>query len=84
MGGKGKGAGKTQKKPSGSKAPSHNSFELLEEEVEEEGIQKKPEDQQSEKGKEASMEITQEQNEHKIDPLSTMELRRDHDMTLEL
>lgn len=27
------------------------------------------------------MEITQEQNEHKTNPLSTMEIERDHDMT---
>lgn len=33
------------------------------------------------KGKETSMEFTQEHNEHIIDPLSTMEIEKDHEMT---
>ena len=33
------------------------------------------------KGKETSMEFTQEQNEHTTDPLSTMEIEKDQEMT---
>jgi len=82
VGGKGKGGGKmSQNKPSESKIPSHNSFEILGEEGEENGMHKKPEDYHSEKEKEDSMEIIQEYNVQKDDPPSTMELRRDLEMT---
>ena len=57
-------------------------FETLEEEGGENGMHRKPENYHIEKDKEDNMEIIQEQNGLKEDPPSTMELGRDHEMTL--
>ena len=80
--GRGKGGGrKHQNKPNENKLPSHNSFEILEEEGEENGRSKDLENISTEKGEEDSMDITQENNELKEDPLSTIGLGRDQEMT---
>eukprot|EP00253_Pinus_taeda_P022907 PITA_22907 len=85
VGGKGKGGGrKTQKNhtENDKKTRSYNSFEILGEKEVDGGDQKSTENQAVRgKGKETNMEFTQEQNEHKMDPLSTMEIERDHEMT---
>jgi len=77
VGGKGKGWGrKTQKNliANDNKTKSYNSFEILGEKEADEGDQESTENQTARgKGKETSMEFTQEQNEHTMDPLSTME-----------
>jgi len=85
VGGKGKGGGrKTQKNPTenDNKTRSYNSFEILGEKEVDGGDQKSTENQAARgKGKETSMEFTQEQNEHTMDPLTTMEIEKDHEMT---
>lgn len=79
VGGKGKGGGrKTQKNPSvNDKTKSYNSFDILGEKEAEGGDKESTEDQTARgKEKETSMEYIQEQNEHTMDPLSTMEVEK--------
>jgi len=57
LGGRGKGGGKNQKKPSERKLPSHSSFNILEEEVGENRKNKEWKDIHTEEEKEDSMDI---------------------------
>ena len=84
VGGKGKGGGrKTQKNPNvNDKKKSYNSFEILGEKEADRGDKKSTKNQTSKgKEKDTSLKYTQEQNEHTTDPLSTMEIEKDHEMT---
>jgi len=80
VGGKGKGGGrKTQKNTSvNEKTKIYNNFEILGEKEADEGDKENTENQTARgKEKETGMEYTQEHNEHKMDPLRTMEIEKD-------
>ena len=84
VGGKGKGGGrKTHKNPTEkeNKMRRYKSFKILGEDADG-GDQKRTKNQTTMgKGKETSMEFTQEQNEYMTDPLCNMEIEKDHDST---
>ena len=73
MADKGKGGGKNHhKKPSENKLPTHNNFEILEEEGEENAKSNEEGNSPIERKREDNMDITQVEKEMKEDPLNTI------------
>ena len=81
VGGKGKEGKRYQKKINEDGQPSHNSFNILEEEVENNWTNQESENIHNENEGDANMEEIPENNKQMEDLLNMMELSKDHEMT---
>jgi len=81
VGGKGKGGKQYQKKINEYGQSCHNSFKILEEEVEINETNQESENIHTEKESDTNMEEISENSKQKDDMLRNMELSSDHEMT---